>query len=135
MKISGKVLRYIFSGLIASLAMLVSLVFFREVLGIWYLYASTMSFIIGFTTSFILQKIWTFKNRSKSNVHKQFALFLIVSLINLGINGLGMFVLVDIVGVWYFFSQILVTTFIAVSSFLIYQAIFQGKTKPENGNA
>lgn len=127
MNISSTVLRYIISGLTASAVMLGSLVFFREILGIWYLYSSTLAFILAFIISFLLQKFWTFRNLSVSNAHKQMVLFLIVSLINLGINGLGMFILVDKIGIWYFISQIFVTAFIAIWSFFAYRIIFSGK--------
>ena len=116
--------RYIFSGLSASAVMLCSLAFFREILGLWYLYSSTLAFILGFIVSFLLQKFWTFKDFNGSNTHKQLIAFLIVSLVNLGINTLGMFVLVDKIGLWYFVSQVIVTTVIAGWSFFAYRAIF-----------
>lgn len=131
MNISGTISRYVISGSIASVVMLGSLAFFREVLGIWYLYSSTLAFILSFITSFLLQKFWTFRNLSESNAHKQLVLFFIVSIINLGINGSGMFILVDKIGVWYFMSQIFVTAFIAVWSFFAYRAIFLWKHETE----
>lgn len=125
--LARSVLKYVFSGIIASAAMFVSLIFFREVLNIWYLYSSTIAFIVGFTSSFILQKFWTFGSNSGSDDYKQFSLFLIVSLANLGLNALGMFFLVDIVGVWYLMSQVIVTTCLAVLSFFAYRIIFRNK--------
>jgi len=119
--------KYIFSGVIASIVMFCSLAFFREVLGIWYLYSSTLAFVLSFITSFLLQKFWTFGNIEGSNIHKQLLLFLIVSLINLGINGLGMFILVDYLGVWYLIAQFFVTASIAGWSFFLYRVIFKNK--------
>lgn len=127
MSISSTILKYILSGIIASLVMFCLLAFFREVLGIWYLYSSTFAFILAFTTSFLLQKFWAFGNVEGSNIHKQLLLFLVVSLINLVINGLGMFILVDKFGVWYLVSQFFVTASIAVWSFFIYRVIFKNQ--------
>ena len=131
MNISSTVSRYIFSGFIASVVLFGSLVFFREVLGIWYLYSSTLAFILSFITSFLLHKLWTFRNLTGSNAYKQLVLFFIVSLINLGINGSGMFILVDKMGIWYFISQIFVTAFIAIWSFFVYRLIFSRKNETE----
>lgn len=122
---TSRVSKYVISGAIASLVMFVSLVFFRETLGIWYLYSSSFAFILAFLTSFALQKLWTFKNNvGNQSTHKQLVLFFVVSIINLGINALGMFILVDLVHIWYIFSQFLVTVLIAVWSFFVYRAIF-----------
>lgn len=133
MKITGTdiqstILRYILSGLIASGVMFLSLVFLREILHIWYLYSSSLAFVMAFVTSFLLQKFWTFKNNTTVQVPRQLTLFLVVSLIGLGVNGLGMFILVDKIGIWYLVSQIIMTTLIAASSFFSYRMIFLTKT-------
>lgn len=127
MSISSTVLKYIFSGIIASLVMFCSLAFFREILSIWYLFSSSLAFVLAFITSFLLQKFWTFDNIEGSNTHRQLLLFFIVSLINLGINGLGMFILVDKFGVWYLGAQFFVTAFIALWSFFVYRVIFKNQ--------
>lgn len=128
--LQGRVSKYILSGVIATSAALAALVFFREVVGLWYLYSSTIAFLVGFTSSFLLQKFWTFNEPTNSGAHKQLMWFLIVSLINLVINGVGMYVFVDVFGIWYFLSQVCVTTFIAVWSFFAYRVIFQSNTSP-----
>lgn len=122
---TNQISRYVFSGVVASSVMFACLIFFREVLDIWYLYSSTLAFILAFLTSFLLQKLWTFKNVDQSNAHKQLVLFFLVSIINLGINAFGMFILVDKIGVWYIMSQFFVTAFIAVWSFFAYRVIFK----------
>lgn len=123
--LTNRVSKYIISGAIASLVMFVSLIIFREILGIWYLYSSTLAFVLAFFTSFLLQKLWTFKNNiSNHGTHNQLMLFFAVSIVNLGINALGMFILVDVIHIWYIFSQFIVAVLIAVWSFFIYGAIF-----------
>ena len=128
-RIPKTVSKYVLSGLIATMAMFVTLVFFREVVGLWYLYSSTIAFLVGFTSSFLLQKLWTFGCSSGASTHKQLVLFLVVSLVNLGLNDLGMFVLVDLVGLWYLFSQFFVTVVLAILSFFVYRLIFQDKVQ------
>lgn len=122
--VKHRVLKYVISGVIASLVMFISLIFFRETLGIWYLYSSTLAFVLAFFSSFLLQKLWTFRNISNSETHKQLVLFFVVSIINLGLNAFAMFVLVDIMNIWYILSQFFVTALIAIWSFFIYRIIF-----------
>lgn len=129
MNVPSTVLKYIVSGSVASGVMFLSLVFFREVLDIWYLYSSTLAFVLAFITSFLLQKFWTFQSRAGADAPRQLMLFLIVSLASLGVNDLGMFVLVDKVGVWYFIAQVIMTTLIAAFSFFTYRAIFLVKNE------
>lgn len=132
MHIPVMILKYIVSGITASVVMLASLAFFREILNIWYLYSSSIAFVLAFITSFLLQKFWTFQNSNNTRTHAQLALFLLISLANLGINGLAMFILVDKLQVWYFLAQIIVTGSIAFWSFFIYRVIFQNKTGQDN---
>lgn len=125
MSIQSVALKYIFSGGIASAVMFGTLIFFHEILGVWYLYSSTLAFVLAFIVSFLLQKLWTFADHRAADSPRQLALFLIVSLANLGLNGLGMFVLVGKMGVWYLLAQFFVTAGIATWSFFIYRIIFR----------
>lgn len=136
MHLSPTVLKYILSGLIASAVMFGALVVFREFFGVWYLFSSTIASLFAFIVSFLLQKFWTFGNRHISDSPKQFFLFLFVSLVNLCLNGLGMFLLVDKLGMWYLLAQFFVTAGIATWSFFIYRGIFSGhdETKERNEN-
>src|SRR3989338_5425095 len=101
----SQILRYFVSGCTTAVVLFVSLILFREVLGFWYLYASTLAFCLALVTSFILQKFWTFRNVEHKNIQKQFMVFLMVSLCNLAVNATLMYVSVDILAVPYLFAQ------------------------------
>lgn len=118
-----KVVRFIISGSIAALVLFLSLYILREVFGIWYLAASTISFILTLITSFFLQKYWTFDNKRLDVIRKQIGLYGIISLVNLGVNIVGMYFLVGILGLWYFLAQIIITALIACSQFFLYYYI------------
>lgn len=45
-----------------------------------------LSFIVAVTNSYIMNKFWTFKEKGKTDVSRQFTQFFIVSLIGMGIN-------------------------------------------------
>lgn len=91
--------------------------------GVHYLLSSVMSFCAAFFVSFLLQKFWTFKNMQKEAMHWQMAAFLLVSLINLGINTTLMYVLVEFFRVWYLAAAVISGLLLAIVSFFIYKYI------------
>jgi putative flippase GtrA len=115
-----KVAKYIISGGTAAVVDLFFLYIFVEKFGLWYVFSAILAFLIAFSVSFSLQKFWTFKDTSTDKVHKQASVYFIVSVVNLGLNTLLMYIFVDIVKLHYFPSQILAGGLLAISSFFIY---------------
>lgn len=79
--------------------------------------ATTLGFLIAFVVSFTLQKYWTFK--SQGQVAKQGIAFFVLQMVNLTINALAMYVLVEKFGFWDMGSQFVVLGTLAVSTFII----------------
>lgn len=113
--------KYIISGGIAATTDLVLLYIFTDILGIWYLLSAVFAFVVAFFVSFFLQKFWTFRDNSRERMFGQMKLYLIVCVINLCINTIGMYVLVDKFTIMYIFAQIIMGGLIAISSFVIYR--------------
>lgn len=88
-----------------------------------YLVGSIISFLIAFVVSFTLQKFWTFKNFEKDQklVGKQLTIYLLITLLNLGLNTLFMYILVDVFVVWYMLAQFLSAGLIAILSYYLYK--------------
>jgi glycosyltransferase involved in cell wall biosynthesis/putative flippase GtrA len=125
-----QIIRYIISGGTATMADLILLYLFTDVFGIWYLFSAILAFCLSFFVSFFLQKYWTFRDREQEKIYRQMGLYLAVAVTNLGLNTLLMFLLVDILGIWYLLAQVLVISVIAVESFLIYKfLIFNRPTR------
>ena len=125
-----KVLRYIFSGTIASLSNFIVLYFLVQKLGLWYLTSSIISFCSGIIVSYCLQKFFTFKNNSTKNIHLQFSVFFIYNLCMLGLNTLLMYLFVDVIGFWYLFSQIIITIGTAfINYFFFNKILFRNEQK------
>ena len=125
-----KVLRYIFSGTIASLSNFIVLYFLVQKLGLWYLTSSIISFCSGIIVSYCLQKFFTFKNNSTKNMHLQFSVFFIYNLCLLGLNTLLMYLFVDVIGFWYLFSQIIITIGTAfINYFFFNKILFRNEQK------
>ena len=114
-------IRFIISGGSAAAVHFALLYFLTDALSIWYLLSTTIAFVAAFTVSFTLQKFWTFRDRASNRVHVQIVWYLAVALGNLGLNTIGMYVLVNRLELWYIFAQGLTTATLAVESFFVYR--------------
>ncbi len=119
-----RLIRFIISGGLSALTNLIFLYIFVDLLDIWYLLASSASFLIGFAVSFILQKYWAFENPSKERIHAQVSIYFIVTLINLIINITLVYLFVDKCHINYLLAQIISNILIAFVSYFVYRRIF-----------
>jgi len=113
--------KYIISGGLAGGTDLILLFVFTDIFGIWYLSSAVLAFVVAFFVSFFLQKFWTFRDNNREKMFGQMKLYLIVCVINLVVNTAGMYILVDKVKIMYILAQIIMSGFIAISSFIIYR--------------
>ncbi len=118
-----RIVRFIVSGAIATSVNLGSIFVFTHYFDIWYLYSSVIAFGIAFGISFVLQKIWTFQDRSSEHVHTQAALFLFIIILGLGLNTLLLYGLVEFLGIHYLAGQLLSGVCIAVFNFFSYKHV------------
>jgi putative flippase GtrA len=116
-----KVVRYIISGGTAATVDLVILYLLTSIVGIWYLFSAIIAFLIALGVSFSLQKFWTFADHSTDRMSSQVVVYFIVASINLGLNTLLMYLLVDAVLLPYLLAQIIAAGLIACESFFVYQ--------------
>jgi putative flippase GtrA len=127
-----KVVRYLISGGTAAATDLVLLYIFTSILHIWYLISAILAFIIAFVVSFILQKFWTFTDRSTERWRSQATIYFIITSTNLGLNTLLMYVFVDYFHIHYMISQFIVSGLIAIESYFIYQIFVFKKPRPDS---
>ncbi|MBC2580458.1 GtrA family protein [Clostridium sp. DJ247] len=99
---------------------LITLLFFyilNKVLHINYLTSSLISYICGMINSYILNKKWTFHDKDK-RVILQFAKFIVVNCISLGINLLVIYMLVNKFYIDSMLSQVFATGFSTISNYV-----------------
>lgn len=121
--IQNRIFRYLVSGSIATITSLVLLYIFTEWFRLWYLASVVITFFFTFMISFTLQKFWVFKDDSKDRIVIQGGTFLSIALMNLGINTLGMFILVSKLHIWYMLAEVLVLAFIATENYFLQRNI------------
>lgn len=125
LRFAMQVIRFLLSGGTAAFVHISLLFLFTEYGGLWYIYSSILAFILAFGVSFSLQKYWVFKSGEHTKIPKQLPLHLSTALINLGLNTLLLFALVEYFHIWYLAAQVMASAIIAIESFLVFRWIFR----------
>lgn len=107
-------------GIVGGIAFLIDyslLYILTEFLGIYYLYSSIISFIVSLIFNYIASIKWVFDVSQKQTL-KDLIIFIILSVIGLGINQLVMYIMVEKVNIWYMLSKIASTAIVMVWNFI-----------------
>lgn len=125
-KIIRQILKF---GVVGGLAFVIDYVLLyslTEFLNIHYLISSIISFSISVIFNYILSIKWVFDVNKKQDV-KEFIIFIILSVIGLGINSLIMYTMVDLMNVYYMASKIVSTAVVMVYNFITRKIFIEGK--------
>lgn len=122
-----RIARFLISGGTSAVTNLSILFVLTHWYGVWYIYSSIIAISAATVVSFILQKLWTFRNFSAA-VHKQFSLHVSLALANIIANTLILYFLVEWLGVWYFLAQILSGVALAFVNYTIFRLYIFGES-------
>lgn len=100
-----------------------------EFAGIHYLISGTISFAASVIYNYILSIVWVFDPVGERSRTKDMAVFLILSVIGLGINQAIMWILVEQAGVYYMLSKIVATVIVMVYNFITRKLFLEGGKK------
>lgn len=92
--------------------------------GVGYLYSSAMAFTISLMVNYILCVVFVFDVRRQSE--RQMVLFIITSLMGLGINQLVMWTCVDGLGIWYMAAKLVASAVVMVWNYFTKRFILHG---------
>jgi putative flippase GtrA len=119
---NSRVARFLIAGGTSAVVNLSILFILTHWFGVWYLYSSIVAISIATIVSFILQKLWTFRNFG-TEVHIQFPMHVTLALSNIVVNTISLYILVEWFGLWYLFAQVIVGAFLAVVNYTIYKTL------------
>lgn len=122
-----RVARFIVTGGTAFCVHLAFLYMLTDLFGMWYIFSATLAFVVSLLVGFSLNKFWTFTDFSADFIHGQLFIYLGINLLNLTINNLVLYVLVESFGVWYILAQAIASVLIAFESFFLYKRLFKSK--------
>ncbi|MBF0559045.1 MAG: GtrA family protein [Nitrospirae bacterium] len=109
--------KYAIVGCLGTAIDLASLYVFVDLLQIHLLVAAAISFMLAVINNFILNKYWTFQNRS-SNIRKQFIKFLLVSIAGLLLTEICMAFFVYGLRIWYMAAKLITSGLVLTWNFL-----------------
>jgi len=134
-----QIMKYLISGGTTAVVGLSSLYILTEFFGLWYLLSAVIAFILSFFTSFFLQKLWTFNDRSSHSTRWKMLQYLSIALVNIVLNTFLLYLFVEKLGLWYMLAQATIDIILATGSFFVYKFIIFKKEIKEDlffcGNA
>lgn len=117
-KIINQILKF---GVVGGIAFVIDyglLFILTEIFHIHYLLSGTISFSVSVIFNYVLSVLWVFDIKKKRDTKKEFVMFLVLSVIGLGVNQLIMWVLVDKMALYYMLAKIVATVVVMVYNFI-----------------
>lgn len=105
-------------GVLGTFFNLLILYIFTEFVGIYYLISAIIAFFIAATHNFILNKLWTFKEKINYLFAKKYMQFLIVSIFSLIINLIFLYIFTEFFNIYYMISQALAIGVSFIANFI-----------------
>ena len=94
------------------------MVFLTEVFGINPLISSTISFTVSVSVNYILSVTFVFETDKNANKGSQFVIFVLLSIVGLGVNELCMWLGTDLLGIHYMITKVGATAVVMVYNFI-----------------
>ena len=117
-KLIAQVLKF---GVVGGTAFLIDysiMIALTEFFGLNYLISSGISFVVSVIYNYILSVHWVFDVDKDGDKKKEFIVFILLSVIGLGLNQLLMWVFVSRVHVFYMLAKIFVTAIVMIYNFV-----------------
>lgn len=117
-KLINQILKF---GVVGGIAFIIdySVLFIcTEFFGIYYLISSLISFSVSTVFNYIASIKWVFDVNQKKSQKKNFILFIVFSVIGLGLNQLIMWFGVDMLHIYYMLVKIEATAIVMVFNFI-----------------
>lgn len=117
-------------GVIGGLCFLIDygiMIGLTEVVGVDYLISSGISFSISVIVNYILSMRFVFRSRESTNKLMEFFIFVLLSVIGLGLNELLMWCMVGKLGIHYMLAKIVVTAVVMVYNFVSRKLILEDR--------
>jgi putative flippase GtrA len=124
-----QLIRYGFVGSFAFLVDFGTLAFLTEFFHIHYLVSAGIAFILGLIINYYLSVKWVFNSRAMENRWLEFLLFSLIGLVGLGLNELFLWLLTDIMFIYYLLSKIITTFIVLFWNFFARKVVLFNKQK------
>ena len=121
--------RYTFVGGFAFLVDFGTLFSLTEFLNIHYLVSAAIAFIFGLTINYFLSVLWVFSSRTMESRLLEFFMFALIGLVGLGLTELFLWILTDILLIYYLLSKVITTFVVYFWNFFVRKLLLFNKQK------
>ena len=90
----------------------------HQVFGLYYLAASTISFVLSTVFNYVCSMRYVFKGRPDQTRMQQFVIFFVLSIVGLGVNQLVLWLCVDKLGITAWIGKLVATAIVMVFNFV-----------------
>ncbi|MBC5639019.1 MULTISPECIES: GtrA family protein [Clostridia] len=118
--INDGVIRFVKFGMVGVINTLVNWIIFfiLNALGMYYILANIIAYILGTVNSYLWNTLWVFKYKDKASTETTIK-FIILNLIGLGLNTGILYVLVDLCNLNKFIGLVITTAIVMIINYIV----------------
>ncbi|MDD3277363.1 MAG: GtrA family protein [Lachnospiraceae bacterium] len=124
-KLIAQIFKFGIVGIVCTLIDYGIMVFLTEVFHVNYLISSGISFTISVIVNYLLSMRYVFETAQDRDKKKEFLIFVILSVLGLGLNQLLMWLCVDKLHIYYMLAKIIATAIVMVYNFITRKLILE----------
>lgn len=120
-------------GVVGGIAFLIDygiMVLLTEVFGVNYLISATISFTVSVIFNYLASMRYVFTHKEGLSRRREFIIFIVLSVIGLGLNDLCMWLFTGVFGISYLISKIIATAIVMVYNFITRKLFLDAGDQP-----
>lgn len=118
-KLINQLVKFGLVGIVATMIDFLVLTVLTELMGIYYLLSAAIAFVVATIVNYGASMKFVFDSRySKGQKHQELTIFVVLSLIGLGLNQVFMWFFVEITVIHYMIAKILATILVMAWNFI-----------------
>ncbi len=118
-KLLGQLMKFGVVGIIATVIDFVVLTILTETFGVHYLTSAAIGFIVATLFNYVASMRYVFNSRfGPHEKRKELIIFILLSVVGLGLNQFFMWLFVEFFSIFYIFSKVLATTLVMAWNFV-----------------